>query len=136
MLTFSVADHFFEPILLGADPILQLSVFMVAACSIILGVSRRGGSFMLSILKYIIQLCFMREINNPESLCQRDKKLLSGFPINPRSIEANDPLGHSATSTKCGHVFTQEEMNQIRSNIAFMAYLHPNQLRIAKSRQT
>ena len=88
MLIFSVADHLFEPILLGADPILQLSIFMVAACSIILGVSRRGGSFMLSILKYIIQLCFMREISDPESLCQRDKKLLSGFPIDPCSIEA------------------------------------------------
>ena len=61
---------------------------MVAACSIILGVSHCSGSFMLSILKYIIQLCFMQEINDPESLCQRDKKLLSGFPINPRSIEA------------------------------------------------
>ena len=88
LLTFSVADHFFEPILLGADPILQLSVFIVAACSIILGVSCHGGSFMLSILKYIIQLCFMQEINNPESLCQHDKKLLSGFPIDPHSIKA------------------------------------------------
>src|ERR1700735_3274748 len=84
---FSVADHFFDPILLGADPVLQLSVFMVVACSIILGVSRRGASFMLAILKYIIQLCFMREINDPESLFPHDKKLLSGFPIDPRSIE-------------------------------------------------
>ena len=61
---------------------------MVVACSIILGVSRRGGSFMLSILKYIIQLCFMREVSNPESLSPHDKKLLSGFPADPRSIEA------------------------------------------------
>ena len=81
------ADHFFESILLRADLILQLSVFMVATCSIILGVSCGGGFFMLSILKYIIQLCFMREINNPETLCQCDKKLLSGFPIDPHSIE-------------------------------------------------
>jgi hypothetical protein len=61
---------------------------MVVACSVILGVSRRGASFMLSMLQYIIQLCFMREINDPESLLPRDKKLLSGFPIDPRSIEA------------------------------------------------
>ena len=32
----------------------------------------------------------------------------------------NDPLGHSATSTKCGHVFTQDEINQIRSDIVNM----------------
>ena len=83
-----MADHFFDPILLGADSILQLSVFMVITCSVILGVSRRGGSFMLSIIKYLIQLCLMRETNNPESLSPRDKKLLSGFPSDPRSIEA------------------------------------------------
>src|SRR5271168_3563695 len=88
LLTFSAADHFFDPILLGADPILQLSVFIGVACSIILGVSRRGGSFMLSILKYIIQLCFMRDVSNPKNLSPCDKKLLSGFPADPRSIEA------------------------------------------------
>src|ERR1700678_2534604 len=79
-LTFSAADHFFDPILLGADPILQLAVFMVVACSIILGVSRCGGSFMLLILKYINQLCFMWDVSNPENLSPHDKKLLSGFP--------------------------------------------------------
>ena len=46
LLTFSAADHFFDPILLGADPILQLLVFMVVTCSIILGVSRRGGEVL------------------------------------------------------------------------------------------
>ena len=30
----------------------------------------------------------MQEIKDPESLCQHDKKLLSGFPINPHSIKA------------------------------------------------
>ena len=102
LLTFSAADHFFDPILLGADPILQLSVFMVVACSIILGVSRRGGSFMLSILKYIIQLCFMRDVSNPENLSPRDKKLLSRFPADPRSIEAQFHLeGKHTIYTVC-----------------------------------
>jgi hypothetical protein len=83
----TVADHFFDPVLLGADPILQLSVFMVVTCSVILGISWCGASFMLSILKYRIQLCFMQEVNNPESLFPRNKKLLSEFPIDPHSIE-------------------------------------------------
>jgi hypothetical protein len=43
---------------------------------------------MLSMLKYIIQLCFMREISDPEALSPHDKKLLSEFPIDPRPIEA------------------------------------------------
>ena len=87
-LFFSVTDHFFDPILFGANPILQVSVFMVVACSVILGISHQGASFMLSMLKYIIQLCFMWEISDPESLFPHDKKLLSGFPIDPHSIEA------------------------------------------------
>jgi len=77
-------DHFFEPILVGVDPIHQLSIFLVIACQVILGQSRRGCSFMFSMLQYLVQLCLMRDT---EKLSPRDRLLLSDFPSDPRPAE-------------------------------------------------
>ena len=79
-----IIDRFFEPILVGVDPIHQLSIFLVIACQVILGQSRRGCSFMFSMLQYLVQLCLMR---NAEKLPPRDQLLLSDFPGDPRPAE-------------------------------------------------
>lgn len=66
------------------DPIHQLSIFLVIACQVILGQSRRGCSFMFSMLQYLVQLCLMRDT---EKLSPRDRLLLSDFPGDPRPAE-------------------------------------------------
>src|ERR1700690_381096 len=79
------SGHHFLPFLQGVDPILQVSLFMAVACHIVLNVGRRGCSFMLSMLQYIVQLALMRVTPN---LSARDQKLMSDFPVDPRSAAA------------------------------------------------
>jgi Transposase family tnp2 len=83
-LHHDIVDRFFEPILVGVDPIHQLSIFLVIACQVILGQSRRGGSFIFSMLQYLVQLCLMRDA---EKISSRDRLLLSDFPGDPRPAE-------------------------------------------------
>jgi len=66
------------------DPILQITFFMVVACQIVLGVSRRGCSFLLKMVQYIIQLTLLRSGPN---LTQRDETLLSKIPTDIRNPE-------------------------------------------------
>jgi hypothetical protein len=70
--------------LVGVDPIHQLSIFLVIACQVILGQSRHGCSFIFSMLQYLVQLCLMRDA---KKLSPRDRLLLSDFPADPRSAE-------------------------------------------------
>ena len=58
---------------------------MVIACQVILGISRRGCTFLLSMVNYIIQLTLLRSGPN---LSQRDEKLLADIPADPRGAEA------------------------------------------------
>jgi hypothetical protein len=78
-----IIDHHFLPFLQNIDPILQVSLFMVVACHIVLNVSRRGCNFMLSMLQYVVQLALMRVTPN---LSTREQKLMSDFLVEPRSI--------------------------------------------------
>jgi hypothetical protein len=55
----TLLDHHFQPFLRGVDPVLQLSIFTAVACSIVLEVSARGCYFILSMFKYVVQLCLM-----------------------------------------------------------------------------
>jgi len=89
-----VTDRFFEPILVGVDPIHQLSIFLVVACQVILGQSRRGCSFMFSMLQYLVQLCLTR---NTENMSHRDRRLLSDFPADPRPAEKALHLDRKST---------------------------------------
>ena len=76
------------------DPIHQLSIFLVVACQVILGQSRRGCSFMFSMLQYLVQLCLMR---NTQNLSQRDRSLLSDFPADPHPAEKALHLDRQST---------------------------------------
>ena len=58
---------------------------MVVACQIVLGVSRRGCAFLLSMVNYIIQLTILRLGPN---LSQQDEKLLADMPADVRGVEA------------------------------------------------
>jgi Transposase family tnp2 len=72
---------------------------MVIACQIVLGVSRRGCQFMLSTLQYIVQLALMRVTPN---LSPREQKLMSDFPVDPRSATAQFHLdGKSVVYAVC-----------------------------------
>lgn len=57
---------------------------MVTVCHVLLGVSRRGCTFMLQMIQYIIQLTLLRL--GPD-LSQGDEKLLSDIPSDPRATE-------------------------------------------------
>ena len=83
-LHHDIVDRFFEPILVGVDPIHQLSIFLVIACQVISGQSRRGCSFMFTMLQYLVQLCLMQDT---KKLSPRNRLLLSDFPGNPRPAE-------------------------------------------------
>jgi tnp2 family transposase/uncharacterized protein DUF4218 len=77
-------DHHFKPILDNVDPVLQVTFFLVVTCQVLLGVSRRGCSFLLQMVQYIINLTLLRLGPN---LSQGDEKLLSGIPTDPRTTE-------------------------------------------------
>jgi Transposase family tnp2 len=87
-------DHHFKPILENVNPVLQVTFFLVVTCQVLLGVSRRGCSFMLQMLQYIINLTLIRLGPN---LSQGDEKLLSGIPTDPRGIEKAFNLGNKNT---------------------------------------
>ena len=72
-----ILAYHYTPILEGADPVLQVSFFMIVTCQIILGVSRRGCNFLLQMIQYIINLSILRAGSN---MSQRDQKLLSDIP--------------------------------------------------------
>ena len=76
------------------DPIHQLSIFLVVACQVILGQSRRGCSFMFSMLQYLVQLCIMRDT---DKISQRDRRLLSNFPADPRPAQKALHLDRQST---------------------------------------
>jgi len=82
--------HHFDAVLEQADPVLQVTFFMIIACQIILGVSRRGGNFMLALVNYIIQLTVLRD---RQSVSAHDQKLLADIPKDVRTLEKNFNLG-------------------------------------------
>jgi hypothetical protein len=77
-------DHHFKPILENVDPVLQVTFFLVVTCQVLLGVSRRGCSFLLQMVQYITHLNLLRFGPN---LSQGDEKLLSSIPTDPRTTE-------------------------------------------------
>ena len=99
VVLISIIDHHFIPFLQNVDPILQVSLFMVVACHIVLNISRRGCNFMLSMLQYVVQLALMRITPN---LSTREQKLMSDFPVDPRSATAQFRLdGKSVIYAVC-----------------------------------
>jgi hypothetical protein len=87
-------DHHFQLLLRGVDPVLQLSIFTVVACSIVLEVSARGCHFIFSMLQYIVQLCFTRANAN---LGPREQKILADFPVDIRSATQRFRLDGKST---------------------------------------
>ena len=76
--------HHYEPVLESADPIFQVTFFMLMTCHVILGVGRRGCNFLLSIVGYIIQLTVQRRSGK---LSSHDRKLLADIPCDSRYVE-------------------------------------------------
>ena len=67
---------------------------MVTVCHVLFGVSRRGCTFMLRMVQYIIHLALLRL--GPD-LSQGDEKLLSDIPTDPRAIEEAFTLDNKTT---------------------------------------
>src|SRR5271169_4972828 len=86
--------HHFKPVLQNVNPVLQVTLFMVTVCHILLGVSRRGCTFMLRMAQYIIHLTLLRLGPN---LSQGDEKLLSDIPIDPHATEKAFCLDNKTT---------------------------------------
>ena len=93
-LTLLSLDHHFVPILENVDPVLQVTFFLVVTCQVLLGVSRRGCSFLLQMVQYIIDLTLLRLGPN---ISQGDEKLLSDIPMDPRTTEKAFNLGSKNT---------------------------------------
>jgi len=73
---------------------LQVVFFMVTVCHVLLGVSRRGCTFMLKMVQYIIQLTLLRLGPN---LSQGDEKILGDIPTDPRATEKAFSLDSKTT---------------------------------------
>jgi hypothetical protein len=88
------SDHHFRPILSGTDPVLQLSVFIMVTLQVVLGISRRGGKFLLGMLAYLLQISLTRNCKN---LAPKDQKLMSDFPGDPDSAKSQFHLDGKST---------------------------------------
>ena len=86
--------HHYTAVLQNVNPVLQVTFFMVIVCHVLLGVSRRGCTFMLQMIQYIIHLTLLRL--GPD-LSQGDEKLLSDIPSDPRAIEKAFSLDNKTT---------------------------------------
>ncbi len=86
--------HHFKSILSDVDPVLQVTLFMVVTCQVLLGVGRRGCGFILNMIGYIIQLTLLRM---GSVLSQRDTKLLSDIPVDIRTAEKHFSLQNQHT---------------------------------------
>ena len=75
--------HHFKPILEGVDPVLQVMLFMVTTCHVLLGISHRGCTFLLNMVQYVLHLALFRV----GLLSQEDEKLLSNIPSDPRAAK-------------------------------------------------
>ncbi|PPQ79322.1 hypothetical protein CVT26_001092, partial [Gymnopilus dilepis] len=87
-------DAYNASILEGADPIIQLVVFTMVVLQVILHTSRRGCHFLLSMMKYVVQLSLIRSGRN---LSIHDQKLLADFPKDPDSAAEQLKLDSSVT---------------------------------------
>ena len=67
---------------------------MITVCHVLLGVSRRGCTFMLSMVQYIIHLTLLCLGPN---LSQGDEKLLGDIPTDPRATERAFSLENKST---------------------------------------
>lgn len=85
-LTNLLLDHHFSPLLELTDPVIQVTLFLMVALHIVLGISRRGCHFLLEAVQYIVQLVLMR---SSSTLSQRDRKLMSDFPLDPATATAH-----------------------------------------------
>ena len=77
--------HHYISVLGNADPVLQVAFFMILVCQVILGVSRRGCTFLLNMVQYILHLTLVQS-GRPLSL--HDQKLLVDIPKDFRSVDA------------------------------------------------
>lgn len=93
-MSWYCSDRHFQPILSGTDPVLQLLVFIIVTLQVVLGISRRGGKFLLGMLAYLLQLSLTRNCKN---LSPKDQKLLSDFPGDPDSVKSQFRLDGKST---------------------------------------
>jgi hypothetical protein len=88
-------DHFFKPVLPDADPVLQISYFLVVACYVVFHIGQRGCNFILTTLSYIIHVTTLHNGISGQ-LSQRDQKLGSDFVSDVRT-----PTEHFNIEGKC-----------------------------------
>lgn len=89
------ASHFIN-VMSGARPIIQLATLMVVACNVILGLSRRGCSWLFSMTQFIIQSTVMQAVGS-EIISTYFQGLLSGFPKDVRAATEHFKLEAKAT---------------------------------------
>lgn len=76
-----ILDHHFRETMKDMDEIAKVTIFLGVVCTVIMGISRRDGDFLMSMLTMII--CLALKINGPMSL--RGKEALKDIPRGIRS---------------------------------------------------
>lgn len=84
MLYHVYVAHHFRGILEEAEPLIQLSAFMIVVCHVILGFSRRGCYWLFSMTHYIIQTAYFNAVDRT-TFPPYFRAILSGFPRDVRS---------------------------------------------------
>lgn len=83
--------HHFQPVMEDGRAIIQLVTFMVVACHVILGVSRRGCSWIFSMIEYIMQTMVHQFFGN-DPISAFFRGILSGVPHDIRTAAAQFDL--------------------------------------------
>lgn len=96
--------HLFEATLPNVDPIIQVSMFTMVALQVVLHVSRCGCHFLLSMIRYIIQLSMT---HNKCSISPHNEEFVANIPTDPTSIlkkfalDGNETIYAVCPNAKC-----------------------------------
>lgn len=112
-------DHHYKDILTYAEPIVQLVIFMVVAVHVILGVPRRGGSWLFAMSAYLLQQTITRSLAPGAIIPRFLAGMLASIPIDIRSATALFNLEAKATvyavCPKCHSIWAPDPKKAIPS---------------------
>lgn len=121
LLIIDTQEYHYQDILPQSKPIIQLAIFMIVCCHVILGLPRRGCSWLFAMSGYIVQTTMFRllGIDRPDRLPADEADILNTFPKDVRTAMAQFNLESKATiyavCPKCHQTYapTYEDNNPI-----------------------
>lgn len=92
-----MSDHYFDSPVDSLLPIAQVTMFLAVACSVMMGVSRRFGDFIMKMLAFNLRVAF-EETNAGKNLTLTQDSILTGLPRTIETALAHFDLGVKTTT--------------------------------------